>query len=60
MTRRTIAPPQASEQPSKLQRDLLPRIVDMIRQDGLEPGSRLPETALARRLQVSDPRRKRP
>ncbi len=43
----------AAERPSRLQRDLLPRIVDMIRQDGLEPGHRLPEAAFARRLLVS-------
>jgi DNA-binding GntR family transcriptional regulator len=54
MTRRTITPPPpAPDGPSRLQRDLLPRIVDMIRQDGLTPGHRLPETSLARRLQVS-------
>lgn len=43
----------SAERPSRLQRDLLPRIVDMIRQDGLEPGHRLPEASLARRLLVS-------
>lgn len=43
----------AIEPPSRLQRDLLPRIVDMIRQDGLAPGHRLPEASLARRLLVS-------
>jgi DNA-binding GntR family transcriptional regulator len=39
--------------PSKLQRDLLPRILEVIRQDALHPGQRLPEAAFARRLQVS-------
>ncbi|MEO8651510.1 MAG: GntR family transcriptional regulator [Hyphomicrobiaceae bacterium] len=51
MTQRSTM--SATEQPSRLQRDLLPRIVDMIRQDGLEPGHRLPEASLARRLLVS-------
>lgn len=39
--------------PSKLQRDLLPRILEAIRHDALPPGHRLPEASLARRLQVS-------
>ncbi|WP_163488388.1 GntR family transcriptional regulator, partial [Escherichia coli] len=42
-----------AEPPSRLQRDLLPRIVEVIRNDGLAPGSRLPEALLAQRLQVS-------
>ena len=42
-----------SEEPSRLQRDLLPRILDLIRSEGLERGARLPEVALAQRLQVS-------
>lgn len=45
--------PSSAEPPSKLQRDLLPRILEMIRQDALLPGHRLPEAAFARRLQVS-------
>lgn len=46
-------PQVSADPPSRLQRDLLPRIVDLIRQDGLETGQRLMEAALARRLQVS-------
>ena len=42
-----------SEEPSRLQRNLLPRIIELIRADGLDRGARLPETALAQRLQVS-------
>jgi len=54
MRHKKIVPPApSSEQPSKLQRDLLPRILEMIRQDALVPGQRLPEAAFARRLQVS-------
>ncbi|MCZ0734340.1 GntR family transcriptional regulator [Phreatobacter sp. AB_2022a] len=44
---------EPADAPSRLQRDLLPRILDLVRQDGLEPGHRLMEAALARRLQVS-------
>ncbi|QCI64012.1 GntR family transcriptional regulator [Phreatobacter stygius] len=50
---KATSPPIEGEPPSKLQRDLLPRIVELIRHDGLEPGSRLPEALLAQRLQVS-------
>jgi DNA-binding GntR family transcriptional regulator len=39
--------------PSRLQRDLLPRIVDFIRDQALPPGTRLAEIALAEHLQVS-------
>ncbi|MBI3709403.1 MAG: GntR family transcriptional regulator [Proteobacteria bacterium] len=39
--------------PTRLQRDLLPRIIGLIRSDGLERGAHLREVALARRLQVS-------
>jgi DNA-binding GntR family transcriptional regulator len=39
--------------PSDLQRELLPRIVALIRGDGLAPGTRLGEVALATRLRVS-------
>jgi DNA-binding GntR family transcriptional regulator len=42
-----------AKSPSRLQRDLLPRLVALIRSDGLADGARLPETALAERLQVS-------
>jgi len=44
---------QTGRSPSRLQRDLLPRIVEVIRAERLQPGARLPEVALARRLQVS-------
>jgi DNA-binding GntR family transcriptional regulator len=46
-TRRTARPP------SRLQQDLLPRIIELIRGDGLAAGAHLPEIALAERLQVS-------
>jgi DNA-binding GntR family transcriptional regulator len=39
--------------PSRLQRDLLPRIVALIRDEGMAPGMRLGEIALAARLRVS-------
>jgi len=39
--------------PSPLQRELLPRIVELIQGDGLAPGARLGEVALATRLRVS-------
>lgn len=48
---RSTAP--TSDHPSKLQRDLLPRILEAVRQDAVLPGHRLPEASLARRLQVS-------
>lgn len=43
----------AKEAPSRLQRDLTPRVLDLIRADGLARGDRLTEIALAQRLQVS-------
>ena len=42
-----------ADEPSRLQRNLLPRIVELIRADGLDRGARLPESTLAQRLQVS-------
>jgi DNA-binding GntR family transcriptional regulator len=39
--------------PTRLQRDLLPRIIDLVRSDGLDVGARLTEADLAERLQVS-------
>lgn len=39
--------------PSRLQRELAAGIIDLIRSEGLVPGTRLAETALAERLQVS-------
>lgn len=39
--------------PSRLQRELSAAIVDLIRSEGLAPGTRLAEVALAERLQVS-------
>ncbi|MEN2977549.1 GntR family transcriptional regulator (plasmid) [Tistrella bauzanensis] len=39
--------------PSRLQRDLLPRVLDYIRSHGLEPGARVTELSLADHLQVS-------
>jgi DNA-binding GntR family transcriptional regulator len=44
---------RGAKPPSRLQRDLLPRIVELIRSDGLGQGAHLPEIALAERLQVS-------
>jgi DNA-binding GntR family transcriptional regulator len=40
-------------EPSRLQRELLVDILRLIRTDGLTPGTRLAEVALAKRLQVS-------
>jgi DNA-binding GntR family transcriptional regulator len=39
--------------PSRLQRELSAGIIDLIRSEGLAPGTRLAEVALAERLQVS-------
>lgn len=44
---------QRNHEPSRLQRDLLPEILSMIRTDGLEPGSKLVELSIATRLGVS-------
>lgn len=41
------------DEPSRLQRDLLPRVIALIRSERLAPGARLTELWLARRLQVS-------
>lgn len=40
-------------QPTRLQHDLAERILEMIREDGLEAGSRLNESGTAKRLNVS-------
>lgn len=48
-----VAALASGEPPSRLQRDLLPRIVELLRIDGAEPGHRITEAAMARRLQVS-------
>jgi DNA-binding GntR family transcriptional regulator len=50
MKQKSAPPPP---RPSRLQRDLLPRIVALIRAEGLTRGARLTELALADRLQVS-------
>lgn len=52
-TAKAAAPSGPAEPPSRLQRDLLPRIVELLRLDGAEPGHRITEAAMARRLQVS-------
>ena len=44
---------QRNHQPSRLQRDLLPEILSMIRTEGLEPGCKLVELSIASRLGVS-------
>ncbi|HEY9550324.1 MAG TPA: GntR family transcriptional regulator, partial [Kiloniellaceae bacterium] len=38
---------------TRLQRDLLPRIADLLRADGCGPGDRVTELRLTKRLQVS-------
>jgi DNA-binding GntR family transcriptional regulator len=43
---------QENVAPSRLQRDLLPEILSMIRAEGLEPGARLVELSIAARLGV--------
>lgn len=47
------SPRGASPKPSRLARELAPRVVELARQQGLAPGARLTEQALARSLQVS-------
>ncbi len=42
-----------TEPPTRLQQELLARIVDLMHEDGLEPGARLNEHRLAQRLSVS-------
>lgn len=49
----TQEPVVNSEGPSRLQRDLLPRVLDYLRSNGLAPGDRVTELALAQHLQVS-------
>lgn len=44
---------KSTSRPTRLQQDLLPQIVDLVRGDGLGPGARLTEAELAARLQVS-------
>ena len=44
---------KSTSRPTRLQRDLLPQIVELVRGDGLGPGARLTEVDLAARLQVS-------
>jgi len=44
---------KSTSRPTRLQRDLLPQIVELVRGDGLGPGARLTEADLAARLQVS-------
>lgn len=41
------------QEPSRLQRDLAPKIVELLRAEGLKPGDRIQEVDLARKLQVS-------
>lgn len=40
-------------EPSRLQRDLIHRLVEALRRDAVPPGTRLTEPGLARMLQVS-------
>jgi DNA-binding GntR family transcriptional regulator len=41
------------QEPSRLQRDLAPKVIDLLRAERLQPGDRIQEVDLARKLQVS-------
>jgi DNA-binding GntR family transcriptional regulator len=41
------------QEPSRLQRDLAPKIIDLLRAERIQPGDRIQEIDLARKLQVS-------
>ncbi|KJC51253.1 GntR family transcriptional regulator [Bradyrhizobium sp. LTSP885] len=44
---------KSKSRPTRLQQDLLPQILELVRGDGLGPGARLTEVEVAERLQVS-------